>query len=127
VLMVLHFAGLTAVSQSPHLGATEPEWLFHREKAALKFHPNRAQQLWNRYRRWAVASVILLVTLAQVPGRPQSAEHPPTRAPQVSILRPGSDHPARRVNPQDAYTLPPALLQKAVVLSRIRNILGFGG
>ncbi|HEV2325124.1 MAG TPA: M48 family metallopeptidase [Terracidiphilus sp.] len=69
--------------------------------------------------RWAFVSAMLLATAAPATGRSQSAEHRP-ESPPVSVQ-------ARPAAPQDAYTLPPNLLAKAVALSRIRNVLDFGG
>ena len=70
-------------------------------------------------RRWSFASVLLLVTVAPVPGHAQSAEHQ-AQSPPIAVT-------AKPAEPQDEYTLPPDLLAKAVALSRIRNVLDFGG
>jgi STE24 endopeptidase len=69
--------------------------------------------------RWALSSAILLVALQAIPARAQSAEHPLKSSPTSVTTKPSA--------PQDCYTLPPNLLPKAVALSRIRNILDFGG
>jgi STE24 endopeptidase len=66
--------------------------------------------------RWAL---LLVIALASVPSRSQSAEHPSQSIPIAVTTKPA---PA-----QDAYTLPPDLLAKAVALDRIRNVLDFGG
>lgn len=59
------------------------------------------------------------MALASIPSRSQSAEHPSQPAPITVTPKPTA--------PQDAYTLPPDLLAKAVALDRIRNVLAFGG
>lgn len=69
--------------------------------------------------RWSFASVLLLATVAPVPGRAQSAEHQAKSPPVTATAKPAE--------PQDEYRLPPDLLAKAVALSRIRNVLDFGG
>lgn len=66
--------------------------------------------------RWGL---LLVVALACVPSWSQSAEHPSQSAPITVNPTPTA--------PQDAYTLPPDLLAKAVALDRIRNVLAFGG
>lgn len=70
-------------------------------------------------RRWALSSAIALAALAPVPGSPQSAEHPPESPPVTVTPKPAAS--------RDYYTLPPNLLPKAVALSRIRDLLAFGG
>ena len=69
--------------------------------------------------RWALLLVIALSAMAPVQGRSQTAER--TRNAADAAAR------ARSAAPEDAYTLPPDLLAKAVALDRIRNVLAFGG
>lgn len=70
-------------------------------------------------RRWAFAFAILPATLVSVPCRSQTAEHPSKSPPINAAAKPAA--------PQDEYTLPAGLLAKAVAMSRIRNVLDFGG
>jgi STE24 endopeptidase len=69
--------------------------------------------------RWLLLSAILAAMLASVPGRAQSASHTGT-APSAAPTAKAAGH-------QDAYSLPPDLLAKAIALDRIRNVLAFGG
>jgi STE24 endopeptidase len=73
-------------------------------------------------RRWllALCPVALLVGLASLPSAAQTAASSAAPAPTASAA------PAQAA-PQQAYTLPPDKLARAIALSRIRNILNLAG
>jgi len=73
-------------------------------------------------RRWllALCPVALLVGLASLPSAAQTAASSAAPAPTASAT------PAQAA-PQQAYTLPPDKLARAIALSRIRNILNLAG
>ena len=63
--------------------------------------------------------MVLLITGGPVPGRCQPAN--------ATGNAPAATPPVSSATTQDAYSLPPDLLAKAVALDRIRNVLSFGG
>lgn len=69
--------------------------------------------------RWLLLLVVLPAALTSVLCRSQSAKR--------GVTAPNATPTAKAAESQDAYTLPPDLLDKAVALDRIRNVLAFGG
>jgi STE24 endopeptidase len=75
-------------------------------------------------RRWllALCPVVLLAASGSLPSAAQTVAPPPAPAPSASAS-PAQPAPAS----QQAYTLSPDKLAKAIALGRIRNILDLGG
>jgi Zn-dependent protease with chaperone function len=69
--------------------------------------------------RWVLLAAIMLTALVSVPCHSQGTSQPANPAPAASSVR--------SARSGQAYTLPPDLLSKAVALSRIRDVLAFGG
>jgi Zn-dependent protease with chaperone function len=69
---------------------------------------------------WMFCLVVLLAGMVSVPLAAQNPASPPAAAPTASAT------PAQAA-PQQAYTLPPDKLARAIALSRIRNILDLAG
>jgi STE24 endopeptidase len=67
----------------------------------------------------AFLAAILLAALMPAPGVCQGTSRP--------VSDPASSAPAQASGGHDAYTLPPGDLAKAVALSRIQDVLAFGG
>jgi Zn-dependent protease with chaperone function len=69
---------------------------------------------------WVFCLVVLLAGMVSVPLAAQNPASPPAPAPTVSAA------PVQAA-PQQAYTLPPDKLARAIAISRIRNILNLAG
>jgi Zn-dependent protease with chaperone function len=75
--------------------------------------------------RLAACWAAFLAGVTQLPSAAQSGANPGAQAAPAEVAPAAA--PAAPVNPQEAYTLPPDKLAKAIALSRIRNILDITG
>lgn len=76
--------------------------------------------------RRIMLQVVCLAAMATLPATvPMAAQNSPTPAAQNAPAPAAA--PAAAANPQEAYTLPPDKLAKAIAISRIRNILNIAG